>query len=308
MIVYAATDYYKKFVPLLISAHPGIVAGEASIDRFTNGEMHATVEGSVKDELCLIIGTTAPPDEQLCRLLTLANAIKRGGARHIRAFLPYLGYARQDKFAPGESGGINLVGALLRAAGIDEVITVDAHSDLDRKLIGLPLVSLSPAQLFAPITQRPELKDATIVAPDTGAIARSQMLASTIGSIRPITYMIKKRTYGITHEEVVGKVNSKVILVDDIIDTGSTIISACKTLQQHGAKEIVALVTHGLFSSTDWDQLFTYGVTEFYVTDSCPEAVQIDHPNVHLVSLAPLLPAVVRRIAKKEVSYEYAIA
>ncbi len=193
MIVYASLDYYQKFIPLLLSVHPDMQAGEASIERFSNGEMHAKLRESVKGKLCLIIGSISPPDEQLLRLLTLADALERGGARHIRAFLPYLGYGRQDKFADGESGGIALQGTLLKAAGVDEVITIDAHSNLDRELIGLPFVSLSSASMFAPIIRslQLQLQDAPIVAPDTGAIARTQLLAARLGDARPITYLVK---------------------------------------------------------------------------------------------------------------------
>lgn len=106
---------------------------------------------------------------------------------------------------------------------------------------------------------------------------------------------------------MVGGVGRKIILVDDIVDTGSTLVSACKELQKHGVKEITAIATHGLFTGNDWGRIFRLGVKTLYVTDSCPEAMR-KRPNVQVISLAPLLPLVVHRIARKELQYEYAIA
>ena len=146
----------------------GIRLGQFSLDRFPNQELHAAIESSVVNEECLILGTIAPPDEQLLSTLLLSHTLKKEGARHIIALLPYLAYARDDKRKDLKSLATAWVGALLQASGVDEVITVDVHSTEAQDLFPLPLVSLSPANIFAQEMTRLSLLNATIVAPDEG--------------------------------------------------------------------------------------------------------------------------------------------
>ena len=298
MKVFAASDYYKRFVRPLCKSSPDTVAGKSEVMRFPNGEMHAIVYEDVDGEDCLIIGSVAPPDEQLLALLTVASALKRGGAMSVNAFLPYLGYGRQDKFSEGESGGIALIGSLLKAAGVDEVITIDTHSDLDGHLIGLPLISLSPAQLFISVISQLGWDDITIVAPDQGAKGRAQKVASLIHTKFPLAYLVKQRTNGIFHFELVGKVSSRVVIVDDIIDSGRTLVSACNVLREHGVQEIIVAVTHGLFTNEAWKRMFGLGVKTIFVSDSCPEALAQNHPGVQVIPLAPLLPTILPAVIK----------
>jgi ribose-phosphate pyrophosphokinase len=118
-------------------------------DRYPNQELHASIGESVTREHCLILGTIAPPDECLLSTLLLAETLKKEGAEKITAVLPYLAYSRQDKEKPGESLGTALVGALLKTSGIDEVLTVDVHSERDKQLFPIPLISISTDSLFA---------------------------------------------------------------------------------------------------------------------------------------------------------------
>lgn len=302
MKVFASSDYYQRFIGPLCDSHPQIIAGQSEIKRFPNGEMQAIVQEAVDHETCLVIGSVAPPDEQLLALLSLIEALKRQGAATVHALLPYLGYARQDKFSPGESGGIALIGSLLKAVGVDQVITFDAHSELDKSLIGVPLTSLSSAPLFTPAIQEFGWDNLTIVAPDEGAVVRAQSVADGSANTNSVAYLVKKRSNGIMHLSVVGKVGQKVVLVDDIIDSGQTLISACDTLQQAGVKEMAITVTHGLFTGADWQRLFGLGVKTLLVSDSCPEAMAQRHPNIKIISLNLLLPAAVEAVTTKEAS------
>jgi len=299
MKVFYSSDYYKRFVRPLCESSPHVVAGRSEIMRFSNGEMHAIVHEDVNDEECLVIGSVAPPDEQLLALLMLAEALKRNGAVKVRAFLPYLGYARQDKFGPGESGGIMLIGSLLRAAGVDEVITFDVHSDLDGQIIGLPLLSLSTAQLFVPAIHGLGWGDITVIAPDEGAKARAQAVAKAINGGQQTAYLIKKRTDGILHLDLIGEVSPRVLIVDDILDSGRTLVSACSILREKDVQEIAVAVTHGLFTNEAWKRLFELGVKTLLVSESCPEANRQKHTSVHVISLVRLLPAVLSEVPRK---------
>jgi ribose-phosphate pyrophosphokinase len=308
MIVFAAMSYYYNLVDLLCANSSLYTAGQSEIERFTDGEIHVRVLSNVANEACIIIGSAAPPDNQLLSLLVLAEALKRNGARHVRALLPYLGYARQDSAKFGEGGGIALIGAVLRTAGVDEIITIDVHSEKDEQLIGLPLNSISPAPLFAPALAVKGWANAKIIAPDEGAVRRAQAFAQNLGNVNPVTYMVKRRVDGIVHLDIVGDVSAKVIIVDDIIDSGHTLLSACKLLRQKGAHEIAIAVTHGLFYSADWEQLFDLGVKTLLISDSYPRAAaQKDHRLV-IKSIQPLLSDYFMNIKAEELSHEIAVA
>ena len=306
MKIFTSSDYYKRFVRSLCVGNHDIVAGNSEIARFSNGEMHAVVHEDVTDEECLVIGSVSPPDEQLLALLTLANTLKRNGAKSVEVFLPYMGYARQDKFKTGESGGIALIGSLLRAAGVDRVITIDAHSKLDQKLIGLPFTSLSPAPIFVPAINDLGWNNATVVAPDEGALARAQAVANALKNPRPIAHLAKIHVNGIVHLNLTGEVSGRAIIADDIIDSGRTLVSACNMLHEKGVQEIAVAVTHGLFTGGAWKRLFGLGVKALFVSDSCPEAAAQKHPGVQIIPLTPLLPAVLPEVIRKEKQYENA--
>jgi ribose-phosphate pyrophosphokinase len=163
---------------------------------------------------------------------------------------PYLAYARHDKDKPGESLGAAWVGAIAQASGIDEVIAVDVHSDRARDLFPIPVISLSPAEIFAKALRRFSLTDATIVAPDEGAIARCEAVKKALGMTGgEIPYFAKHRTAtGITHVGRISDVGRRVVIIDDILDTGGTLVSACERLREVGVEEIYVMVTHGLFT------------------------------------------------------------
>lgn len=300
MLVFSSDNYYIE-ISRYLSEQMAAEIGAAEIDRYGNGEIHASIQNDVKSKDCVIVGSIAPPDSHMMAFLTLANAVKRGGARKLYAFMPYLAYARQDKPKPGESGGAALAGALLRAAGVDAIVTFDVHSDLDRQQFGLPLLSLSPSALFASELQKLGWSDAYFVAPDSGAIHRAEACAQALGSTKPVAHFLKKRSNNIHHFELVGNIpaRSRVVVVDDIIDSGSTLISACKILrEQRHVQEIAIAVTHGLFTSEHWADVFNFKVTNFLVTQSCPQTAQQTNTSLTVLPLTPLLQNVATELQR----------
>lgn len=173
---------------------------------------------------------------------------------------------------------------------VDEVITVDVHSLQTEQLFPIPLVSLSPAKIFANEIAQLSLQSATIVAPDEGAIDRCEAVAKEAGVKREIVYLTKERTKtGVTHHELHGTVGAQVVIVDDMLDTGSTLISCCEKLLEKGAQEIYVIVTHGLFTGTAWKKLWDLGVKQIYCTDSLPIPKKVRRANVTVLSIIPLL-------------------
>ena len=290
MILFAL-EQYAGIALELENAIGQLQPGTFRIARFENGELHACVETPVTGQPCLVLGSIAPPDEQLLSALLLAHTLKKEGAKQVNAIFPYLGYARHDKKKPGQSLATAWVGSLIRASGCDQVITVDVHSEKTKQLFPVPLVSLSPAKVFAEAITRYGLADATIVAPDEGAISRCEAVRAAAGmSFSKIPYFEKHRTdTGIVHAGPMGEVGHRAVIIDDILDTGGTLVSACEQLSKSGVEQIEVMVTHGLFTGTRWKDLYRLGVKRIFCTESVPVPAGVDERNIVRLSITPLI-------------------
>jgi ribose-phosphate pyrophosphokinase len=284
------------FESLLSPSAPG-AAGKLTVGHYVNRELTVAVRTEVAGKTCAVLGSVAPPAEQLLGLARLADTLKQLGAARVHAILPYLAYARQDREEEGRSLGVAWLGKLLRACGVDGLTTVDIHSPRAGELLEMPVSSLSPAELFANEVRRLGLLDATIVAPDEGARERSRALARAAGIEAPVAYLRKQRSEaGVVHRELIGEVGARAIVVDDILDTGGTLISCCHRLHESGATEIAVMVTHGLFSGELWMELMPL-VTGMSVTDSVPSAAVRMPGGVRIVPIRPLLEARLAELA-----------
>jgi len=290
-VIVFAVEPYAGMALELEKADGQLQPGSFQIARFENGELHARIDTPVAAERCAVLGSIAPPDEQLLSILLLAHTLKKEGARQVTAVLPYLGYARDDKDKPGQSLSTAWAGSLIGASGCNQVITVDVHSERTKALFPVPLVSLSPAGVFAEAIHRYRLADATVVAPDEGAIRRCEAVrAAARMSSSKIPYFEKHRTEtGIIHSGPIGEVGRRAVIIDDILDTGGTLVSACEKLSKTGVEEIYVMVTHGLFTGTRWKDLYRLGVKRIFCTDSVPLPAGIDRQNIVSLSIKRLL-------------------
>jgi ribose-phosphate pyrophosphokinase len=273
-----------------LASQVGRREGQALVGRFANGELHARIETPVAGEECVLLGAVAPPDEDLLATLLVAHTLLTEGARRITALLPYLGYARHDKREPGKSLGTAWLGRLLHASGVQEVVTVDVHSPRVHDLFPLPVQSLSPAAVFAAEIERAGLEDVSVVAPDEGARERCEAVRTAAGIARPLAWLGKTRTErGVVHTALHGTVGPRAVIVDDILDTGGTLVSACEALGRAGVRDIRIMVTHGLFTGAAWQRLWLLGVSRIYCTDTTPPPPTGD--AITVLSVAPLLAA-----------------
>lgn len=289
MILFAFEAYQAMAEALAKSSHMAL--GRFLVSRFENRELHAEIQTLVRKENCFVLGSIAPPDEQLLSTLLLAHTLRNEGACRVTALLPYLAYARDDKDKPGKSLATAWVGALAQASGLDEVITVDVHSERAKRLFPIPMRSLSPATVFAEALNRHGLTEATIVAPDEGAIGRCEAVQKAAGiASGKIPYFEKQRTAtGITHAGPIGQVGREAVIVDDILDTGGTLLSACEKLVEAGVEEIAIMVTHGLFTGERWKELRRLGVKRIFCTDSVPLGTGVCGDAIVRLSIVPLL-------------------
>jgi ribose-phosphate pyrophosphokinase len=182
------------------------------------------------------------------------------------------------------------VGALLGAAGVSEVVTVDVHSRHIHDLFPMPVRSLSPAPLFAQWIA--DEKDITVVAPDEGAVARAEAVRGAAGLARPVAHFVKQRTReGVLHVALHGEVSPRVVIIDDILDTGGTLVSACQALRRQRVEIVTVMVTHGLFTGTAWRELWRLGVDRIYCTDSMPLPPELGGLPITVLSVASVLAA-----------------
>jgi len=297
MILFGFPEFERTGAELLKSSRQ-LQPGRFRTGRFSNGELFVEAETAVAGEDCAVLGSITPPDSQLVSTLLLAHTLRKEGARTITGVVPYLAYSRQDKNKCRQSLAAQWTGAVIQASGFDRIITVDVHSSEDQRLFPIPLISLYPAAVFADALEKNQLTGATIVAPDQGAITRGEAIRDAAGlSFEPIPYFEKHRTEaGIQHVRFVGSVGIQVVLVDDILDTGATLISACQRLLCAGVEDIEIMVTHGLFTGDDWKGLWELGVSRIFCTDTVPLPAEARSGRIVTLSIVALLASALDRM------------
>jgi ribose-phosphate pyrophosphokinase len=253
---------------------------------FPDGESYVRLEGNVEGEHVAIVQTTsAPQDTRLLQLAFLANAAKRNGAANVTAITPYLGYARQDKiFLSGETISIEVITSMLKTAGVDMLLTVNVHSESAIAKFPFPAKTISAIPLLADYFVKKGVKKAFALSPDKGAMYIALQAQEVLGG--GVGYLEKHRdrytgqtTQDAAHLDVKGQ---SVIIFDDIISTGGTIVGAAKILREQGAAHVYTACVHGLLINDAEKRILDAGVEEIVASDSVPS-------KNSKVSLAPLI-------------------
>jgi ribose-phosphate pyrophosphokinase len=292
---------FSRLLPLGLDERSEHAVGRGELTRFPNGELYVRIGDPAAGRVCGVLGSIAPPDEQTLSVLLLAHTLRREGARRVVALLPYLGYARQDRADPGRSLGAAWIGSLLQAAGVDEVLTIDVHSRQAAACFPIPVGSLSPAPLFASVLVKRGLTDLSVVAPDEGALGRCEEVIHAAGIRTPLAHLRKQRgPDGVTHSALIGRIMPRVAIVDDILDTGGTLVSACAALRRAGAREITVFATHGLFTGERWRELEGFGVQRIYTTDSIPTARERGGELVEVLPIGRLIVDAFTAISERQ--------
>ncbi len=254
---------------------------------FPDGESYVRLEGSVQGESVAIVQTTCTPaqDGRLFQLAFMADAAKRGGAVKVTAVVPYLAYARQDKmFLAGEGISVETVARMLKAAGIDELLTVNIHSEEALGQFPFPAKTVSAIPLLAQYFVQRGFKGAFALSPDKGAMYIARQAQAVLGGDAGHLDKQRDRYTGQTKQtgEGLNVKGQTVIIFDDIISTGGTIVGAAKILREQDAKHVFCACVHGLLIGDAEKRILDAGVEEIVGTDSVPGSVS-------KVSLAPLL-------------------
>ncbi len=288
----------KKIVNFL-----GVEPGKVNIMRFKDGEIKVKIEENIRGRDVFIVQPTFPPGDNLLELLLFIDAARRASAERITAVIPYFGYARQDrKDEPRVPISAKLIADLITTAGADRVLTMDLHADQIQGFFNIPVDHLFSAPVMIDyFKKRIDLDNTVIVSPDAGGVKRARYFAKKLGNL-PIAIVDKRRKAPNEVEVffVIGEIkNKRCLIIDDIIDTGGTIIEVSKLLKDKGAYEIYVAATHGVFSGNAVKKLVeTPWIEEIVVSDTIP--AKGDQSKIKVLSISELLGEAIRRIHNSE--------
>ncbi len=286
-----------------IAGHLGLPLGKLHLTRFSDGEIRAKVDESARGmDVFIVQPTCAPVNDSLMELLILVDAFRRASAKRITLVIPYYGYSRQDKkVKPREPVTARLVADLITTAGAHRVLAVDLHAGQIQGFFQLPMDHLYAGPLLGAYFAERGLcdHDTVVVSPDVGGVGRARGMAEMLHA--PLAIIAKRRPEPNKVEimEIIGDVSGKTcVMVDDMIDTGGSIVSGAKALMERGARRIFACCTHPVLSQTALARIEDSPITELVVTDTIPldEALQALSTKVRVISVAPLLANAISRI------------
>ncbi|WP_086232824.1 ribose-phosphate pyrophosphokinase [Campylobacter devanensis] len=285
----------------MVAKYLGIPLSEASIKRFSDGEISVQIGESVRGKDVFIIQPTcAPANINLMELLILTDALKRSSASSITAVVPYFGYARQDrKAAPRVPITAKLVANMMQTAGIDRVVTMDLHAGQIQGFFDIPVDNLYGTIVFLDYVKSKNLKNPIVASPDVGGVARARSLAKSLNLDMVIVDKRREKANESEVMNIIGDVNGKdVILIDDMIDTAGTIVKAAEVFKKNGATSVMAFCTHPVLSGPAYDRINSGVLDELVTTDTIPLKEQ--SPYIKVLSTAPLFGEVIRRVYHDE--------
>lgn len=272
-------------------------------ERFPDGELHVEVRETVRGQRVYVMQPTSPPvEEHLFEMLLLADACRRAGAARLTAVVPYLGYARQDRRAVGrEPIAARVAANVISAGGFDGVIMMDLHTRAAEGFFSVPAEHLSSVPLLAEALKPWATEQAVLVAPDLGAVKLAERYSRILKL--PIATIHKTRLSGreVQVQQLVGEVRGRApLIVDDLLSTGGTVAAAVRALLAAGCTpDVTVVVTHGLFAHPAEDVLRELPIARVVTTDSIAPRADLALP-IHIVTIAPLLAEVIRRLDRDE--------
>ena len=302
----------KRLVLLSGRSHPELaesVADELGIALsptlaydFANGEIFIRFRESVRGTDAFVLQShTTPINTWIMEHLIMIDALKRASAKRITVIVPFYGYARQDKKHRGrEPISARLMADLFKAAGADRLMTVDLHTSQIQGFFDGPVDHLFALPLLAEhVASRVATDQITVVSPDAGRVRVAERWTDVLGA--PLAIIHKRRDPDVPNQvrvfEVVGDVKDRVcVVVDDMIDTGGTIVKAAETLFENGAKDVIVAATHGILSDPARDRLQQSQISEVVVTDTLPIPPERQFDKLTVLSIAPILATAINEV------------
>jgi ribose-phosphate pyrophosphokinase len=288
-----------------IAAHLRTPLTKAIVRRFADMEIFVEIQENVRgSDVFVLQSTSYPTNDHLMELLIIIDALRRASARRITAVIPYFGYARQDRKVGSRTPiSAKLVANLITQAGADRVLTMDLHAGQIQGFFDIPTDNVYAAPMMVRhIKETFDLSTVMVVSPDVGGVARARGLAKRINA--PLAIVDKRRERAGESEvmNIIGDVTGYTcILIDDIIDSGGTLVNAAEALIANGAKDVYAYISHGVLSGGAVARITASKLKELVITDSIQptEAVRVAR-NVRVLSVATLIGEAIERTASEE--------
>ncbi len=274
----------------------------SSIRKFSDGEIYIEINENIRGNSIFIIqSVSSPANDNLMELLLCIDALKRSSAKNITAVIPYFGYARQDrKVVPRTSISAKLVSNLITNSGADRVVTLDLHSGQIQGFFDIPVDNLFATPIFARhIKRKIKTKNMICVAPDVGGTARARALGKMLNVGLAIVDKRRPAPGKSVVMNVIGNVKDKTcIIVDDIIDSGGTIVNAAKILKQRGARDVHVYVSHGVLSGDAVEKIRKSQIKNLVITDTIDNSQKVKRAkNIEILTISNLVGEAIKRIS-----------
>jgi ribose-phosphate pyrophosphokinase len=305
-------DTKKRLVLVSGRAHPALAAAVSrelgselvptTAYDFANGEIYVRFGESVRGSDAFVLQShTAPINEWIMEQLLMVDALKRASAKTITVIMPFYGYSRQDKKHRGrEPISARLMADLFKTAGADRMMSVDLHTSQIQGFFDGPVDHLMALPLLAGyVRSKVDSSTLTVVSPDAGRVRLADQWSDRLGA--PLAIIHKRRDPNVPNQvkvhELVGEVKGRTcVLVDDMIDTGGTIVQAAEALFDHGAADVIVASTHAILSGPAVDRLKNSRISEVVVSDTLPIPADRTFPQLTVLSIAPLIARAIREV------------
>ena len=272
--------------------------GDADVSRFEDGEVSVRFNENIRGSDVFIVQATGAPADNLMELLVMLDAAKRASARRVTAVLPYFGYARQDrKDQPRAPISAKLVANLITVAGADRALTMDLHSAQIQGFFDIPFDHLYAAPVLIDYFAQKKIPNLMVVAPDIGSVKMARAYAKRLGADLALVDKRRPKADAVEIMNIIGDVEGKnVILFDDVLTTARTMCQAAHAIQEQGAQQIYAGVTHGVLCPDAFERVAKSPIRELAFTDTLDHSHMSLPPNFRELSVAGLLGEAVQRI------------
>ena len=274
----------------------------SSIKKFSDGEIYIEINENIRGNSIFVIqSVSSPANDNLMELLLCIDALKRSSAKNITAVIPYFGYARQDrKVVPRTSISAKLVSNLIAKAGADRVVTVDLHAGQIQGFFDIPVDNLFATPIFARhVKKKIKTKNLICIAPDVGGTERARALGKLLNVGLAIVDKRRPKAGQSQVMNIIGDVRGKTcIIVDDIIDSGGTIVNAAAALKKRGARDVHVYVTHGVLSGGAENKIKKSNIKNLVITDTIENAAKVKNiKNIEVLTISNLVGEAIKRIS-----------
>ncbi len=284
-----------------IADHLSVPLSQMELSRFADGEIRVRIEESVRGADVFVIQPTCPPtSENIMELLIILDALKRASARRTTAVIPYYGYARQEKkMNPREPISAKLVADLISVAGANRILSMDLHVQSIQGFFNMPVDHIPAGPILADdlISRGLTGPDIAVVSPDVGAVGTAKALADRLSASLAIITKRRPEPNLVEVIQVIGELAGKrAVLIDDMIDTAGSVVSAAEMVTERGAAETYAYATHALLSGDAVARLDAAPIKEVVVTDTIPFPSGKRSARIRVLSVAPIVAEAIRRV------------